>query len=35
MIIETYTKIGLNSNAEFEKINNIDMSLTNLKKNYL
>ena len=33
MIIETYTKIGLNSNAEFEKkINNIGMSLTEFKE---
>ena len=33
MIIETYTKIGLNSNAEFEKkINNIGMSLNEFKE---
>ena len=33
MIIETYTKIGLNSNAEFEKkINNIGMSLSEFKE---
>ena len=33
MLIETYTKIGLNSNAEFEKkINNIDMSLNEFKE---
>ena len=33
MIIETYTKIGLNSNTEFEKkINNIGMSLDEFKE---
>ena len=33
MIIETYSKIGLNSNAEFEKkLNNIDMSFNEFKE---
>ena len=33
MIIETYSKIGLNSNAEFEKkLDNIDMSFNEFKK---